>query len=201
VARVGDPKLCAVHWVERHFQECPPPSPGAMAFRMPRAGHSIPLFYLFYLGVLKTLCPAACFPPEEFSTHSLRRGCAIFLRLCGAEVGERYEGSRDPRFITELSCWLGVLGLKRPARDFGSSNTRLCIFLSLLRNIPIMYCINYYAHIIVCGVMLWLGLFCWCTRADRVRARCLKQVRGACRFRSRAPTLYSALFPSRFCFK
>ena len=63
------------------------PGPGdAQAFRVPRAGHSVPLTYNFYLKEIKQLCTMAAMDQSLFSTHSLRRGGATFLRLCGASV-------------------------------------------------------------------------------------------------------------------
>lgn len=85
VAKVTNRALCAAYWVEQHFRECPAPM-GAQAFRMPRVGHSVPLTYSFYLQVIKLLCARAGMDPTKFSTHSLRRGGANFLRLCGAPI-------------------------------------------------------------------------------------------------------------------
>ena len=85
VAKVRNIDLCAVHWVARHFTECPAP-PGAQAFRMPRRGNSVPLSYSYYLNVLKLVCARVGLDPTVFSTHSLRRGGATFLRMCGAPI-------------------------------------------------------------------------------------------------------------------
>lgn len=85
VVKTANRALCAVYWVERHFRECPAP-PRANAFRLPRAGHSVPLTYTYYLKVIKQLCVMAGMDPSLFSTHSLRRGGANFLRLCGASI-------------------------------------------------------------------------------------------------------------------
>ena len=85
VAKVANRDLCAYYWVRRHFLECPAP-PDAQAFRVPRTGHSVPLTYNFYLSVIKHLCEAAGLDQSQFSTHSLRRGGATFLRLCGASI-------------------------------------------------------------------------------------------------------------------
>ena len=87
VAKVANKDLCAVYWVSRHFEQCPAPL-DARAFRMPRTGHSIPLSYAFYSAVLKMACTAIGLPPGEFSSHSLTRGGATFLRLCGASLEE-----------------------------------------------------------------------------------------------------------------
>lgn len=85
VARLRKVDLCAVHWVSRHFAECPAP-PTAQAFRMPKNGNSIPLTYWFYLSVLKFVCARVGLDPANYSTHSLRRGGATFLRMCGAPI-------------------------------------------------------------------------------------------------------------------
>lgn len=87
VAAVTNKGLCAVFWVKRHLEQCPAPG-DAQVFRMPRAGHSIPLSYSFYTAVLKSACMAAGLQHEEFTSHSLRRGGATFLRLCGASLDE-----------------------------------------------------------------------------------------------------------------
>ena len=85
VARVRDKEICAVHWLKKHLEQCPA-APDAQVFRVPRAGHSIPLPYAYYMAVLKAACTAAGLPAGEFSTHSLRRGGATFLRLTGASI-------------------------------------------------------------------------------------------------------------------
>ena len=85
VAEVANKELCAVFWLRRHMLQCPAP-PDARIFRTPRKGHSVPLSYEFYSSVLKRTCAAAGLPPGEFSSHSLRRGGATFLRLCGASI-------------------------------------------------------------------------------------------------------------------
>ena len=90
VANVANRELCAVYWVRRHIAQCPAPL-DAQAFRMPRAGHSVPLSYTFYSAVLKMACAAVGLPQGEFSSHSLRRGGATFLRLCGASLEEVQE--------------------------------------------------------------------------------------------------------------
>lgn len=97
VAEVANRELCAVFWLKRHFDQCPAPR-DAQAFRVPREGHSIPLQYRYYTDVLKSSCRAAGLPPDQFSSHSLRRGGATFLRLCGApleEIKERGDWKSD----------------------------------------------------------------------------------------------------------
>ena len=97
MAYVTNKKLCAAYWVRRHLEQCPAPL-DAQAFRIPRAGCSIPLPYGFYSSVLKLACAAVGLPPGEFSSHSLRRGGATFLRLCGAsleEIKERGDWKSD----------------------------------------------------------------------------------------------------------
>ena len=101
VAKVRNKELCAVYWVKRHFQECPAPR-GAQAFRVPRNGNSVPLSYSYYLSVIKYLCAVAGLDPTLFSTHSLRRGGATFLRLCGAPIEvikERGDWQSDAVFV------------------------------------------------------------------------------------------------------
>ena len=85
VAEVANKELCAVSWLRKHLRQCPAPM-DAKVFRIPRDGHSIPLTYEYYSSKLKIACSAAGLPPNEFSSHSLRRGGATFLRLCGASI-------------------------------------------------------------------------------------------------------------------
>lgn len=87
VAKVTNIELCAVYWVQQHLEQCPAPL-DAQVFRVPRAGHSVPLKYSYYNEVIKAMCARAGLPPGEFSSHSLRRGGATFLRLCGASIDE-----------------------------------------------------------------------------------------------------------------
>ena len=101
VARLRNISLCAVHWVERHFEDCPAHRE-AQAFRLPRGGHSTPLTYEFYTAVLKQLCGRAGLNPGEFSSHGLRRGGATFLRLCGAtidQIKERGDWKSDAVYV------------------------------------------------------------------------------------------------------
>ena len=94
VAKLGNREMCAVYWVQRNFEECPVPEE-ALAFRLPRAGHSVPLTYRFYVSVIKELCVRTGLDPTRYSTHSLQRGGATFLRLCGAPI----------KVITERGDW------------------------------------------------------------------------------------------------
>lgn len=87
VAKVANRELCAVFWVQKHMEQCPAPLE-AQVFRVPKAGHSIPLPYNYYNEVIKAMCHRTGLPASEFSTHSLRRGGATFLRLCGASIDE-----------------------------------------------------------------------------------------------------------------
>lgn len=97
VAKVANRALCAVFWVKRHMDQCPAPQ-DAQVFRIPKAGHSVPLTYSFYTAVLKAACTAAGLQAGDFSSHSLRRGGATFLRISGAtedEIKERGDWRSD----------------------------------------------------------------------------------------------------------
>ena len=97
VTKVRNRRLCAVYWVTRHFLDCPA-HPGAAAFRIPRGGNSIPLQYSYYTAVIKFLCSRAGLDQSDYSSHSLRRGGATFLRLCGAtldQIKERGDWKSD----------------------------------------------------------------------------------------------------------
>ena len=87
VVRVKGDALCAVYWTKLHFKQCPAP-PDSMAFRLPRLGNSVPMSYAYYMQVIKCMCRASALNETEFSTHSLRRGGATFLRMCGATIEE-----------------------------------------------------------------------------------------------------------------
>ena len=54
VAKVTNKPLCAIHWVRKHLRQCPVPA-DAQVFRIPRAGHSVPLPYDYYNQVLKAM--------------------------------------------------------------------------------------------------------------------------------------------------
>lgn len=90
ISRVKNKELCAVHWYEVHVQQCPAHA-DAIAFRMPRRGHSVPLSYKYYQAVIKNACSVTGLDASEFSTHSLRRGGATFLRMCGASIQDIME--------------------------------------------------------------------------------------------------------------
>lgn len=87
VNSLPDKRLCAVYWARRHFSECPAPA-NYKAFRMPKAGNSIPLSYTFYQAVIKEAAARVEIDPSNVSTHSLRRGGANFLRTVGVSVME-----------------------------------------------------------------------------------------------------------------
>ena len=84
IARLGRKDLCAVHWVERHFNEC---KAGASeeAFRLPDGR---PLSYKIYQDTLKYVSAEVGLDPKKFSSHSLRRGGATFLLMSGASMSE-----------------------------------------------------------------------------------------------------------------
>ena len=73
VAKLGNREVCVVYWVQRNFEECPAPEE-ALAFRLPTAGHSVPLSYRFYLSVIKELCVRTGWIPP-----------CIQLTACGGE--------------------------------------------------------------------------------------------------------------------
>lgn len=87
VSYVREEKLCAVRCVRKHFRQLPA-SRSEPAFRLPRGAGSIPMSYGYYLSALKLLCERARIDHGHFSTHSLRRGGATFLRMCGASITE-----------------------------------------------------------------------------------------------------------------
>ena len=87
IALVKGNSLCAVFWTKLHFKQCPAP-PEAAAFRLPRRGHSIPMSYSYYMQVIKCMCSMSGLNQHEFSSHSLRRGGATYLRMCGASIDE-----------------------------------------------------------------------------------------------------------------
>ena len=87
VAYVEETRLCAVTWVREHFRQAPAPGSSG-AFRMPRGRGSTVLTYAYYMAAIKCLTERAVMEPGQFSTHSLRRGGATFLRMCGASIQE-----------------------------------------------------------------------------------------------------------------
>lgn len=100
VAAVEDPALCAVYWVRRHFNDSPA-GEGEHAFRIRSRGVSVSMPYAFYLAAIKHLAVRAQLRPANFTTHSLRRGGATFLRMCGAtilEIKERGDWRSDAVF-------------------------------------------------------------------------------------------------------
>lgn len=100
VSSVLNPALCAVYWVRKHFADTAS-DPEGKAFRLPSGGGSVPMPYSFYLSSLKLLCARAGLQPGKFTTHSLRRGGATFLRQCGAsilEIKERGDWKSDAVF-------------------------------------------------------------------------------------------------------
>ena len=100
IAKRGNREMCAVYWVQRHLEECPALKE-ALAFRLPRAGSSVPLTYRFYLSVRKELCVRTGLDPTRYSTPNLQRGGATFLRLCDApiEVIKEKGGLEVPRCV------------------------------------------------------------------------------------------------------
>ena len=123
VSKVADRALCAVHWVGEHFRGVAAPG-DAHAFRIPRGVGSISMPYNYYLGALRNLCMRAGLNAHDFSTHSLRRGGATFLRMCGAsiyEIKERGDWKSDAVFEY----------LKASVRERLSRDIRVATILSL----------------------------------------------------------------------
>ena len=88
VARCPDVRLCAVHWVERHFREVRAEGQD-MAFRLPAGGGaSVPMTYRVYQETLRIFANIAGLGGEDFSSHSLRRGGCTYLAMCGASIEE-----------------------------------------------------------------------------------------------------------------
>lgn len=87
VSYVRERALCAVYWVRRHFDQLRA-GDNKMAFRLPKGRGSVAMPYSYYLEALKILCTRAGMQPALFTTHSLRRGGATFLRMCGASIAE-----------------------------------------------------------------------------------------------------------------
>ena len=100
VSKVKDRALCAVHWVSQHFRGMAALE-DSHVFRIPRRQGSISLPYSVYLASLRSLCGRAGLLQAEFSTHSLWRGGATYLQLCGAsilEIKERGDWKSDAVF-------------------------------------------------------------------------------------------------------
>ena len=55
---------------------------------MPREGQSIPLSYTYFMTTIWLLAYNAGVDGGFIAKHSLRRGGATFLRLCGASISE-----------------------------------------------------------------------------------------------------------------
>ena len=87
VSTVANPALCAVYWVRRHF-DTTPAEPDQHAFRIGRGGRSSPMTYTYYMSAIRLLAEEANLQPGGFTTHSLRRGGATYLRRCGASIQE-----------------------------------------------------------------------------------------------------------------
>ena len=88
VANSSNRSMCAVYWTRRHFTELPA-GPGDQAFRVPAGGGgSAPLEYRDYHNTLKLACERSKLDPEQYSSHSLRRGGATFLLMIGVSIAE-----------------------------------------------------------------------------------------------------------------
>ena len=88
VARCGNRDLCAVYWLERHFEQVRV-GRGEQAFRLPAAGGgSTPLTYRIYMEMLRLFADKAGLGGLDFTSHSLRRGGCTFLAMAGATIEE-----------------------------------------------------------------------------------------------------------------
>ena len=87
VSRVDDKRLCAVEWIELHIKSAPAP-PGAPLVLLPGPGGWEGMSYKDYQGTLKLMCARAGLNPEDFSSHSLRRGGCTYLGMLGIPVAD-----------------------------------------------------------------------------------------------------------------
>ena len=85
VSRVPDERLCAVHWVERHLKQAPAPQKAPL-FMNPGPAGLEGLSYDTYQSTLRLMCKRAGLNPEDFSSHSMRRGGTTYLGMIGIPV-------------------------------------------------------------------------------------------------------------------
>ena len=85
VSRVADLRLCAVNWVERHIKEAPAPGKAPL-FLVPGPSGLEGQDYQTYQSTLKLMCGRAGLNPEDFSSHSMRRGGTTFLGMIGVPI-------------------------------------------------------------------------------------------------------------------
>ena len=84
VAALAGTELCAVYWTKRHFGEIPAP-PSSPAFLL---APGVPLDYNAYTDMLKYSASKSGLDPQDYSSHSLRRGGTSYLRSVGATIEE-----------------------------------------------------------------------------------------------------------------
>ena len=85
VARTANLNLCAVSWCERHFLQVSASS-DAPAFLVPSPTGYQPLPYKALQASIKFFSAQSGLNPDDFSSHSLRRGGATFLSIQGASI-------------------------------------------------------------------------------------------------------------------
>ena len=159
VAKVGNRDLCAVHWVQRHFEECPAPA-GALAFRLQRVRHSITPTYTFYLSVIKHLCmqvglEGQCHLPKVMwgayrgdkrgGIGSLMQSTSI-SGLPGREIDHRHVGGFDLRSIGLRSYWGWLFGLQGQ-RELKARFIYICLislFMEGINNVWYKFFYEYY---------------------------------------------------------
>lgn len=86
ITTVQNYKMCAVYWIRRHFCEYPA-SQSSNAFLVKSGGTYSRLDYYTFSHRFKVACAKAGLDPTQYSSHSLRRGGATFLAMCGWPLG------------------------------------------------------------------------------------------------------------------
>ena len=122
ICRVQNKTVCAVHWVERHFDEVKG-KPSHPAFMIPEGDDVKPLSYTLFSKILKLTAERAGIEAERVSSHGFRSGGATFLARLGIEL-DVIKGRGDWRSDQVL------VYLRRPVQDRISIDHKVADMLS-----------------------------------------------------------------------
>ena len=122
VCRVKNTMLCAVHWVEEHFNLIKG-RPSHPAFLIPEGDSVVPLSYALFSDILELVTSRAGIVAERISSHGFRSGGSTYLARVGVELD----------VIKERGDWKSdqvLKYLRRPLEDRVILDERIAKLLS-----------------------------------------------------------------------
>ena len=115
---LGDHPLCPVHAVQLLFSLTLDASPDGPAFMRGSQGCLTPVLYSLFMRKLKSVVALCGQEPEDFGTHSLRRGGASWALRCGYDsdvirlLGDwKSDAYQASRYLGWINCLMSRVWL------------------------------------------------------------------------------------------